>query len=32
MEAVGEACCSGLDVAEAHRQLVGLISTLELNK
>jgi len=32
MEAVGEACRNGLDVTEAHRQLISLISTLELDK
>ena len=32
MEAVREACSNGLDVTEAHRQLVSLISTLELEK
>ncbi len=32
MEAVRAACSNGLDVTEAHHQLVSLISTLELEK
>ena len=30
--AIGKACNNGLDVIEAHCQLVSLISTLELDK
>ena len=32
MQAVREACSNGLDVTEAHCQLVSLVSTLELEK
>ena len=32
MEVIGKACSYGLDVTEAHCQLVSLISTLELDK
>ena len=32
METVREACSIGFDVAEAHRQLVSLVNTLELEK
>jgi len=32
MEAIGKACSNGLDVTEAHCQLVSLISTLEVDK